>query len=131
MRPVNQFLLDNNIRISHNPCISPDFCLDWRALATKVKNGGAVERPNTRFETAAGTWTLLEDEATCDCAWKLRPAGDGNRNAALEDGVTLRAVAHGSLRKLGHSTWRMRRCAKRMTIGPLNCAAAQWTLCAP
>ena len=89
MRAINRFLLDNDIRISDNPCISPDFCLDWPALAAKVKNRDAVERPNTAFETAEGTWTLLEDEATCDCAWKLVPRGTAIASRAFEDGVTL------------------------------------------
>ena len=56
MRPINRFLLDNNIRISHNPCISPDFCLDWPALRAKLEGRRRVkERPKSRFETAAGT----------------------------------------------------------------------------
>ena len=37
------------------------------------------ERPKTRFETAAGRWTLFEDETTCDCAWKLQPRENGTR----------------------------------------------------
>ena len=69
MRPINRFLLLHNIRISHNPCISPDFCLDWPALHAKLKDGLVAEKPNARFETAAGGWTLLEDETTSDCAW--------------------------------------------------------------
>ena len=77
MRPINRFLLDNNIRISHNPCISPDFCLDWPALGARLTAAPVKERPNTRFETAAGRWTLLEDETTCDCAWKLQPREKG------------------------------------------------------
>ena len=47
------------------------------------------ERPNTRFETAAGRWVLLEDETTCDCAWKLEPREPGTGSNALEDGVAL------------------------------------------
>ncbi len=74
MRAINRFLLDNNIRISHNPCISPDFCLDWPALRAKLSDSSVKERPNSRFETAAGRGSLLEDETTCDCAWKLSRA---------------------------------------------------------
>jgi len=114
MRPVNRFLLDHNLRISNNPCISPDFCLDWPALRATLESGserraawgeGAPqasreergegpprqikERPNTSFETAAGNWILLEDEATCDCAWKLTPREKGTGSKVLEEGVTL------------------------------------------
>jgi hypothetical protein len=89
MRGINRFLLDNNIRISTNPCISPDFCLDWPALRTKLSESWVKVRPNTRFETAAGRWVLLEDEATCDCAWKLEPREPGTGGSALEDGIAL------------------------------------------
>ena len=89
MRAINSFLLQNNIRISHNPCISPDFCLDWPAMRGKLNDSFVKERPNTRFETAAGHWALLEDEETCDCAWKLTPGEVGNSDDVLEDGVAI------------------------------------------
>ena len=89
MRPVNKFLLNNNIRISNNPCISPDFCLDWPSLRSKLTDTSVKERSNSRFETAAGWWTLLEDETTCDCAWKLEPRAQAAGSTALEDGVPL------------------------------------------
>ena len=89
MRAINTFLLQNNIRISDNPCISPDFCLDWPAMRRKLNGSFVKERPNTRFETAAGHWVLLEDEATCDCAWKLTPHHAGNGMDVLEGGVAL------------------------------------------
>jgi tagaturonate epimerase len=89
MRAVNRFLLENNLRISNNPCISPDFCLDWEALSARLTSTTVRERPNTRFETAAGRWTLLEDETTCDCAWKLEPREQGTGRDALAEGVAL------------------------------------------
>ena len=89
MRPVNRFLLENNLRISNNPCISPDFCLDWRTLSARLTDAPVKERPKTRFETAAGTWTLLEDETTCDCAWKLEPRQRGLAEDVLADGIAL------------------------------------------
>ncbi len=89
MRGINRFLLDNNIRISDNPCISPDFCLDWPALRAKVQNSAAAERSSSGFETPAGRWVLLEDETTCDCAWKLAPREPGTGGDALDDGVAL------------------------------------------
>ena len=89
MRGINRFLLDNNIRISTNPCISPDFCLDWPALRARLNDGAVKERPNSRFDTAAGHWVLVENETTCDCAWKLEPHEPGAGIAALEDGVAV------------------------------------------
>lgn len=86
MRPINQFLLDHDIRIAHNPCISPDFCLDWPALHATLRSGGGQEWPRSRFETAAGVWTLIEDEQSGDCAWRLTPATPGS-SAPLTDGV--------------------------------------------
>jgi hypothetical protein len=89
MRAINRFLLENNIRISTNPCVSPDFCLDWPALRLKLHDNAVKERPLSRFDTSAGTWTLLEDETTCDCAWKLEPHELGAGIGALEDGVAI------------------------------------------
>jgi hypothetical protein len=89
MRAINRFLLDNNIRIAINPCISPDFCLDWPALQAKLNDISVKERPRSGFETAAGSWTLVEDETTCDCAWKLVPHELGGGIAALEHGVAV------------------------------------------
>jgi hypothetical protein len=89
MRPINRFLLDNNIRIAINPCISPDFCLNWPALQAKLNDISVKERPRSAFETAAGRWTLVEDETTCDCAWKLVPHELGAGIGALEDGVAV------------------------------------------
>jgi hypothetical protein len=72
MRHINQFLLQNDLRISTNPCVSPDYCLDWTALSAKLRGGSPLkEWPKSRFETAAGVWTLVEDEPTGDCAWRL------------------------------------------------------------
>ena len=44
MTPINEFLLQHKLRIAQNPCVSPDFCLDWEALAAKLKAGGAGTR---------------------------------------------------------------------------------------
>ena len=89
MRAVNKFLLDHNIRIANNPCISPDFCLDWSALRSKLRETSVKERANSGFETAAGRWTLLEDETTCDCAWKLQPRAKATGSTALDGGVSF------------------------------------------
>ena len=60
MPAINDFLLKNELRILDNPCVSPDFCLDWPALGRKLSTGGSrdlVEHAKSLFATAAGTWT--------------------------------------------------------------------------
>jgi hypothetical protein len=94
MRAVNRFLLDHHLRIVDNPCISPDFCLDWSALAARLALGleaphALREWPKSRFETAAGEWTLLEDEATGDCAWRLRARDLSRSGDGLVAGIVL------------------------------------------
>ncbi|MEY4939051.1 MAG: hypothetical protein RIQ93_786 [Verrucomicrobiota bacterium] len=85
MSPINAFLLHNNLRIATNPCVSPDFCLDWSAMAAALSGGKAVKTyPKSRFETKAGAWTLLENDSG-DCAWRL----EGGATDTLADGVRL------------------------------------------
>lgn len=83
MSSINQFLLKHNLRIAQNPCVSPDFCLDWTALQADIRAGGVREYPKSRFATAAGEFTLLEN-AKGDCAWKLHTSAQ-----PLADGVGL------------------------------------------
>ena len=76
MTPINAFLLEHRLLIAGNPCISPDFCLDWPDLAEKIAAGTPLhEYAASGFKTAAGEWTLAEDLATGDCAWKLAAGG--------------------------------------------------------
>lgn len=70
MSSINQFLLKNGLRIAQNPCVSPDFCLDWHALMADIGGGKIKEYPKSRFATAHGEFMLLENAAG-DCAWKL------------------------------------------------------------
>ena len=63
MSPINEFLLKNNLRIAQNPCVSPDFCLDWKGLEADILAGRVREYAKSRFTTSAGEWTLLENEA--------------------------------------------------------------------
>ncbi len=87
MSSINAFLLKNNLRIATNPCVSPDFCLDWPALRAELSGGKPLKAyAKSRFETKAGAWTLLENEAG-DCAWKLE--GAGAKVDVLADGVAL------------------------------------------
>jgi hypothetical protein len=89
MKPINAFLLKNNLRLAQNPCVSPDFCLDWATLARQLAEGAALkEWPKSRFETALGRFTLLEDEATGDCAWRLESTNPGALAVVLDGGVS-------------------------------------------
>lgn len=90
MKPINQFLLTHNLRIAQNPCVSPDFCLDWGALSGKIVAGAPLRHwPRSRFQTAAGTWSLLEDDITGDCAWQLEGRTPGTIAGLLDGGVAL------------------------------------------
>jgi hypothetical protein len=80
MSAINAFLLQHNLRIAQNPCISPDCCLDWPALRADLQAGRISEYPKSRFATRAGEIVLVEN-ATGDCAWKLSAA-----TAPLADG---------------------------------------------
>ena len=84
MSAINRFLLEHNLRIASNPCVSPDFCLDWQALSDQLRAGKLLKvYPKSRFETKAGAWTLLEG-ASGDCAWRLQGQCDD-----LHDGIDL------------------------------------------
>src|SRR5882724_5614049 len=104
MSAINAFLLKNNLRIATNPCVSPDFCLDWPALAVKLKSGAAGVKvyEKSRFATKPGEFVLLEDSATGDCAWKLAAkntsALDGGE--ALAEGSTVFPATFANLLKL-------------------------------
>lgn len=90
MSAINRFLLENNLRISANPCVSPDFCLDWPALADRLSRGDALKTwTKSAFTTAAGNWTLVEDESTGDCAWRLESTTGAAPDAPLSDGVAI------------------------------------------
>ncbi len=89
---LNAFLLANGLRIASNPCVSPDFCLAWPELRDRLLSGGAGLRTweQSRFSTAHGEWTLVEDPATGDHAWLLTaPATPAL--TALADGVAVDA----------------------------------------
>ncbi len=69
MSAINDFLLANDLRLVDTPCVSPDFCLDWTALAAVLVAGGQREHERSRFAVAAGEVILAEDPATGDRAW--------------------------------------------------------------
>ncbi len=94
MSSINAFLLQNNLRIASNPCVSPDFCLDWKSLAEKLRTGGTLKTyAKSRFETNAGAFTLLEDPATGDCAWKLESVAGSPSATVLSDGISVQPNA--------------------------------------
>ena len=89
MKAINRFLVENGLLIARNPCVSPDFCLDWPGLRRKVEGAaaGLVQHPKSAFETKAGSWVLVEDPASGDCAWRLRPRDAAGAAGTLGDGV--------------------------------------------
>ena len=90
MSAINTFLLQNNLRIATNPCVSPDFCLDWPALRSAIQSAQPIHGwPHSRFETAAGKWVLLEEVATGDCAWRLDARTGAAAVNTLADGAPL------------------------------------------
>jgi hypothetical protein len=88
MSSINSFLLQNNLRIASNPCVSPDFCLDWATLSANVTKGAVKAWPKSQFETAAGKWTLVED-TTGDTAWKLEAKAGVDAAKVLANGVAI------------------------------------------
>lgn len=86
---INEFLRSNDLTIDSNPCVSPDFCLDWEALQKDLKDGrGLKAYPKSEFETKGGSWSLVEN-ARGDHAWLLRPGGGSAGVVELEGKVEL------------------------------------------
>ncbi len=96
---INDFLLKNKLRIAQNPCVSPDFCLDWSALQTDLKAGKVTEYPKSRFATKAGEFTLVENAAG-DCAWKLHAAASPLAGGVAHAGATFFPASWENLLKL-------------------------------
>jgi hypothetical protein len=100
MSAINAFLLENGLRIAGNPCVSPDFCLDWPALSERLRTGEGLSRyPKSRVAIAAGTVELVSD-VTGDHAWILQSPG-AKAGDLLESGVAL-----GTGRTAFPATWR-------------------------
>ncbi|SDS06743.1 tagaturonate epimerase family protein [Opitutus sp. GAS368] len=99
MSAINQFLLKNGLRIAENPCVSPDFCLDWPALSADVKAGKVTEYRKSRFATQAGEFTLVENAAG-DCAWKLHGAASPLADGVAHAGATFFPASWANLLKL-------------------------------
>lgn len=105
MKQINEFLVRNNLRLLDNPCVSPDFCLDWEGTKADLEAGDSIKPyPLSEFEIAAGTLSLVET-ATGDHAWKLvgevecplepclELGGDRYFPASFENLVTVKNLA--------------------------------------
>ena len=64
MSAINRFLLEHNLRIATNPCVSPDFCLDWQALSDQLRAGKTPDEVRAYFVDKYGEWILLSPRAT-------------------------------------------------------------------
>ena len=91
MKQINKFLLDNEIRIANNPCISPDFCLDWSGLCAEIEAGTTTLYPKSVVRTRAGAIGLLSG-VKGDYAWKLVPTPGVDGSEALDDGRCIDEV---------------------------------------
>jgi hypothetical protein len=90
MRAINRFLTQNGLTLASNPCVSPDFCLNWPEFAGRLSSGkekDVVRHAKSTFGTDAGSWTLVEDRVSGDCAWELKPGSSGSGAKVLAEGV--------------------------------------------
>ena len=96
MSAINSFLLSNNLTIAGNPCVSPDFCLDWTGLVDRLASGetGIFVHPKSAFSTAAGVWSLVEDLQSGDCAWRFEGSGSEIERGGLVEGVRVGEAAY-------------------------------------
>lgn len=91
--PINKFLLDNDLRISSNPCVSPDFCLDWKALSDLVQAGAESIHVFTDSGFATGdqdsstAWRLAQDTITGDHCWLAQEGASAVSLVGMADGI--------------------------------------------
>lgn len=84
---INAFLAENGLWIKNNPCVSPDFCLDWNRFIEGIDSSVKLrEYPKSSFSSNHGSWTLVEDEWG-DHAWRLTPsAGTSGTDLPMNQG---------------------------------------------
>ena len=86
MSAINSFLVQNDLRIATNPCVSPDFCLDWPAFADRPCKRSCMRAwSKSGFETSDGVWTLVEHVQSGDCAWVLAAREGVNGGEVLDE----------------------------------------------
>jgi len=91
-KPINKFLLDNDLHIKGNPCISPDFCLSWATLKVEFEAKSCSEVvegfEHSAFNTGAeAEWRLAERKDTGDHVWLLQKDAPEASYAEMEDKV--------------------------------------------
>ncbi len=86
LSPINQFLVSNDLRISDNPCISPDFCLDWEELKISIRSDDYKKHSRSEFKTSHGQWCLLENSKG-DHAWELTGTNELSNLSHLSEGI--------------------------------------------
>jgi hypothetical protein len=62
---INVFLAQNSIWIKNNPCISPDFCLDWNRFTEALKGTAELteySRSTFSSEHGNGSWLRTNGE---------------------------------------------------------------------
>ena len=75
---INAFLSGNGLWIKGNPCVSPDFCLDWNRFREGINASSSLcEHAKSMFATVHGDWVLVEDEWG-DHAWRLSLSEEGD-----------------------------------------------------
>jgi len=97
MRPINRFLLREGLTLATNPCVSPDFCLNWEELGASLAAGAVrnlARYAKSGFSTASGSWTLLEETASGDCAWELIPRPGAPPSPTLSGAVAGPGVVY-------------------------------------
>ncbi|HYE06526.1 MAG TPA: hypothetical protein VEL07_13505 [Planctomycetota bacterium] len=86
---INRFLADKGMRIAANPCVSPDMCLDWPALAVRVRADSVAHHSLSAFSIASADIALVEDLASGDHAWIARTRVGADLSGLLADGVAV------------------------------------------
>ena len=88
LSPINQFLVSNGLYIKENPCISPDFCLNWEELKDSIETGDFKRHLKSEFSSGKGNWVLIENEKG-DHAWEFHGNPDDSGIQYLSEGAEL------------------------------------------